>query len=359
VNSYQSDRQRLQAVQQRDPDADGQFVYAVLSTGVVCYPSCPSRAALPENMCYYQTVQEALEAGFRVCKRCRTDLPPLAERNRQLVVKACRYIDNSDDAPRMASIADSLGVSRFHLVKLFKEHIGLGPKAYSQAIRAEKLREKLTANQSITQALLEAGYESVGSFYADVQKRLGMKATTLRNGSSMLDIHYGFADTSFGLIVVARTDKGVCAVLFGESRKALEQELSTRFPQAELYHDEQRVQVQLAAVVEKITLPESAAKVPLDIQGTVFQEKVWRALCDIAPGNTASYAEVAQSIGQPKAARAVARACAANPVAVLIPCHRVVRGDGSLSGYRWRVERKKALLDAEAERVCTNSPKAR
>lgn len=351
MDTYQSESQRLKAVQSRDAGADGKFVYAVISTGVVCYPSCPSRAALPENMRYFQDVAEALAAGFRVCKRCRSDLPPLATRNRELVIQACRHIDNSPDAVRIDSLAASLGVSRFHLVKLFKQHVGLSPKAYAQAIRAEKLRENLSTDQTITQVLLDAGYESIGSFYADVQKRLGMSASTLRRGTPGRSILYGFADTRFGLIVVAKTDVGVCAVLFGETREALEQELSIRFPKATLQYDEQGIQVLLAAVVEKISMPESLPQIPVDIQGTVFQEKVWQALCRIDPGRTASYKDVAQSIGQPKAARAVAKACAANPLAVLVPCHRVVRGDGSLSGYRWSVERKKALLDAEAESV--------
>lgn len=351
VDSYQSDTQRLRAVQMRDARADGQFVYAVLSTGVVCYPSCPSRAALPDNMRYFHSVCEALTAGFRVCKRCRTDLPPLAIRHRELVVQACRHIHESHDAVRVESLAASLDVSRFHLTKLFKQYVGLSPKAYAQAIRAERLRENLDTDNTITQVLLDAGYTSVGGFYADVQKRLGMSASTLRSGTPNRCIRYGFADTRFGLIVVAQTELGVCAVLFGESRKALEAELSMRFPQANLQHDEHDVQMQLAAVVKKISLPESALQIPLDIQGTVFQEKVWQALCKIDPGKTASYSDVAQAIGQPKAARAVAKACAANPIAVLVPCHRVVRGDGSLSGYRWSVARKQALLDAETDSV--------
>ncbi|MFK8079785.1 MAG: bifunctional DNA-binding transcriptional regulator/O6-methylguanine-DNA methyltransferase Ada [Granulosicoccus sp.] len=351
MTSYRSDTQRLEAVRLRDTKADGQFVYAVLSTGVVCYPSCPSRAALSENMRFYHDVDEALAAGFRFCRRCRTDLPPLAIRNQQLVIDACRHIDESLEAVRIADIAESLGVSRFHLVKLFKQTIGLSPKAYAQAIRAHKLRSNLIADQSITQALLDAGYQSMGSFYADVHKRLGMKATTLRNGSSEVAIRYGFADTPFGLVIVAQTGKGVCAVLFGESREALVQDLATRFPKARLQYDEKGVQVQLASVVKKIKKPQSLIQIPLDIQGTVFQEKVWRALCDIAAGQTATYAQVAQAIGQPKAARAVAKACAANPVAVLVPCHRVVRGDGSLSGYRWSIERKRALLETEADLI--------
>ena len=340
---YKTELERLQAVQNRDARADGQFVYAVISTGVVCYPSCPSRAALPENMRYFNDVADALLAGFRICKRCRSDLPPLVTRNRQLVVQACRQIDNTPEAVRVDALAESLNVSRFHLVKLFKQYVGLSPKAYAQAIRATKLRDNLGTDHTITQVLLDAGYESTSSFYADVRKRLGMSASSLRRGTPGQSIHYGYADTPFGLIVVAQTQVGVCAVLFGETCKELEQELATRFPKATLHYDRQGLQTQLADVVKKISLPESALNIPLDIQGTVFQEKVWQALRRIKSGHTASYREVAQSIGQPKAARAIAKACAANPLAVLVPCHRVVRGDGSLSGYRWGVERKQAF----------------
>jgi len=349
MESYLSDAQRLQAVQRRDARADGYFVYAVLTTGVMCYPSCPSRAALPENMRFYKNVAEAQAAGFRHCKRCRTDLPPLTDRNRQLVVQACRHIEASECVVRIESLATVFGVSRFHLLKLFKHYIGLSPKAYAQAIRAEKLRDTLDADHTITQTLHGAGYDSIGSFYADVQKRLGMSASSLRKGSPQQLIHYGFADTPLGLIVVAQTENGVCALLFGDTPTALKQELVRRFPHATLRHDKQFMQEKIALVVETITAPALVNNIPLDIQGTVFQEKVWQALRKIEPGQTASYADVAQAIGQPKAARAVATACAANPVAVLVPCHRVVRGDGAVSGYRWGVERKRALLDTESE----------
>ena len=349
MNNYYSDQQRWQAITARDADADDSFVYAVITTGVVCYPSCPSRAALPENVRYYADSAAAIADGFRYCRRCRTDLPPLAIRQRELVIKACRLIDESEDSPRIDALAGSLGVSRYHLQKMFKVHVGISPKTYAQAIRVGKVRQLLGSEQSITQALLDAGYESQSSFYSDVHKRLGMKATTLRQGSKDIDIRYAFAQTPFGLIVVAQTRKGICCVLFGDTRKVLTEQLTTRFPKAVLQHDKQGMQGRLEAVVQHITLPDAAADIPLDIQGTAFQEKVWRALQSIKPGHTASYSEVADAIGQPTAARAVATACAANPVAVLVPCHRVVRGDGSLSGYRWGVERKQQLLDNESE----------
>lgn len=349
MNIYRSDKQRWKAVTARDADADGCFVYAVMTTGIVCYPSCPSRAALPENVRYYTDSAAAIADGFRYCRRCRTDLPPLAIRQRELVIKACRLIDEAEESPRIDALASSLCVSRYHLQKLFKAHVGVSPKTYAQAVRIGKVRQSLGSEHTITRALLEAGYESQSSFYADVQKRLGMKATTLRQGSKGVAIRYGFAQTPFGLIVVAETEKGICCVLFGDTRKALTEQLTIRFPKAKLQHDKQGMQSRLEAVVQHISLPDAAADIPLDIQGTAFQEKVWRALQRIKPGQKASYAEVANAIGQPKAARAVATACAANPVAVLVPCHRVVRGDGSLSGYRWGVERKQQLLDNESD----------
>ncbi len=348
MTSYQTNAQRLEAVQSRDSRADGQFVYAVISTGIVCYPSCPSRAALPENMRYFMDVPSALADGYRYCKRCRTDLPPLAVRNRQLVIDACRLIDNAIDAVRIDSIAANLGISRYHLQKLFKQYVGLSPKAYAQAIRLSRLQEHLQNKPSITQALLDAGYESVGGFYGAVQGRLGMKASTLHRGSVGVQIRYGFAVTTFGRIVVAQTAKGLCAVLFGESEESLIADLSQRFPKAILVHDTDDMQPQIDSVVCKINLPDAAIDIPLDILGTVFQEKVWQALRDIQPGKTASYKDVAQAIGQPTAARAVARACSENPLAVLVPCHRVVKADGGLSGYRWGVERKRELLDKES-----------
>lgn len=346
---YHSDRQRWKAITARDADADGCFVYAVITTGVVCYPSCPSRAALPENVRYYSDSAAAIADGFRYCRRCRTDLPPLAVRHRELVVNACRLIDESDVSPRIDALASALSVSRYHLQKLFKAHVGVSPKIYAQAIRDSKLRQALGIQSSVTQALLEAGYTSHSSFYADVQKRLGMRVTKLRQGSTGVSIRYAFSQSPFGLIVVAETQKGICCILFGDTRKALTAELATRFPQAVLHHDKVGMQSRLEAVLQQISLPDASAEIPLDIQGTAFQEKVWRALQRIKPGQRASYAEVAKAIGQPAAARAVASACAANPVAVLVPCHRVVRGDGSLSGYRWGVERKKRLLDSESD----------
>lgn len=347
MDFYQSDTQRLQAIQERDPKADSCFVYGVLTTGIVCYPSCASRVAKSENMRFFDSVDEALNAGFRYCKRCRTDLHPLSERHRHLVVQACRLIESEEKIMRVDALAKRLDVSRFHLQKLFKEYVGVSPKTYMQAVRVRSLQHNLDSHSTITDAILEAGYDSLSGFYSDVQKRLGMNASARRKGFSNIDVRYGFAESPFGLIVVAQTDVGVCAVLFGQTREQLVQELSVRFPKAQLFFDEQQLSKHLQAVLQRLDDPEKYIDIPLDIRGTAFQEKVWKALCQIPPGDTASYAQVAKSIDQPKAARAVAKACSTNSIAVLIPCHRVVRGNGELSGYRWGVERKRLLLDSE------------
>jgi len=347
VNRFETDEQRLDAVMQRDAQADKQFVYAVLSTGVVCYPSCPSRVAHPENMRFYDDVESAIGDGFRYCKRCRTDLPPLAIRNRELVVRACRLIEQSCESVTVQQLACDVGVSRYHLQRLFKQYLGLGPKAYLQANRSSKLQQLLLSDKSVTEALHEAGYDSVGAFYADIKNRTGIAMNKLNTGAGKMEIRYDFAETPLGLMTVAATEKGVCAVLFGASRQELVEDLHRRFSKSRLLHDKHSIQELITQVAASINLPEAAEDIPLDIQGTAFQEKVWQSLRKIKASETASYGEIAESIGKPKAARAVATACAANPLAVLVPCHRVIRGDGSLSGYRWGAARKKALLDIE------------
>lgn len=347
MESYRNKKQRLQAIKARDALADKYFVYGVLTTRIVCYPSCASREALAENMRLFDSVTEAVSAGFRYCKRCRTDLAPLSVRHRDMVVNACRLVDNDETLSRVDVLAQRLGVSRFHLQKVFKEYTGVSPKSYMQAVRAHRMQDALATSATITQVILDAGYDSLGSFYADVHKRLGMNASTQRSGANDIAVRYGFAESQYGLIVVAKTEIGICAVLFGETRQALEEDLSLRFPKAQLNLDEQGVQSQLQAVIQQLDEPDKQIDIPLDIRGTVFQEKVWKALCQIPCGQTASYAQIAKDINQPKAARAVAKACSANPLAVLVPCHRVVKGSGDLSGYRWGVDRKRALLDSE------------
>jgi len=344
---FTTDQQRWQAVQQRNAEADTRFFYGVLSTGVYCYPSCPSRGARRENVRFYQQRQCAIDDGLRACKRCKSDQAPLAQRRVYLVERACRLIEQSEQTIRVEAIAEQLAVSRFHLHRLFKQQTGITLKAYEKAIRAKRLQNSIGQGKRVTDAIYDSGYESASGFYSEAVQRLGMTPAKAKRGGDGLTIRYAFAMTSLGQIIVAATTRGICVVRFGESNEQLLAGLSQLYPQAQLVQDEQELQRSLKQVVSLIDNPAAKHQLPLDIRGTAFQEKVWAALRKIPAGCTSSYSDVAQSIGKPTAMRAVAQACGANPVAVLIPCHRVVRADGGLSGYRWGVERKAALLESE------------
>lgn len=344
---YNTDKQRWQAIQNRDAAADRWFLYGVSTTGIYCYPSCPSREARREHTRFYTTRDEALQDGMRACRRCCSDLPPLQERHRLLVERACELIAASAEPVKVDGLAERLDISRYHLQKLFKQFLGMSPKQYIKAIRARNLSAALVSEPSVTRAFLDAGYDSSSAYYADSASRLGMSARSYQRQGEGMDIHYAFGSSRFGKIVVATTDRGICAILFGDSQKQLREDLEDRFSRASLHHDRQAMQALVEEVVAGIENPSLAESLPLDVQGTAFQEKVWAALREIAPGSTASYSEVAMRIGQPSAARAVARACGANPVAVLVPCHRVVGASGKITGYRWGVDRKRRLLDHE------------
>lgn len=348
MKTFQSEDDRWTAVLTRDPAADGHFFYAVASTGIYCYPSCPSRLAKRDNVSFYIHSKQAKADGYMACKRCRSDLPPLLDRQRALVINACRLLSDKWSEKRVDAVAESLNVSRFHLQKLFRKFLGLSPKAYAQAARTQQLNEVVNNASNITQALYDAGYESPSTFYKDVALRLGMSVKQLREGAPCIEIYFGFATTRYGKILVATTPKGVCAVLFGSSQKMLEADLNKRFPKASCISKSETADELITRVVQQIEQPEMDSQIPLDIKGTVFQEKVWMMLRSTRCGETMSYAELAKAVGKPKAARAVAGACAANPLAVLVPCHRVLRGDGSLSGYRWGVDRKARLLADES-----------
>lgn len=345
--AYSNEEQRYSAVLARDVEADSAFFYAVLTTGIYCYPSCPSKNSLKENTRYFTTREAAVDAGFRACKRCLSDLPPLLERQRDLVESACQVITESSGSIKIEDVAITFGVSRFHLQKLFKQFLGLSPKAYAIAARAKAVECSLAGTQSVTKAVYEAGYNQSSSFYAKGVERLGMSPKKYQRGGVGLAIRYGFATTLFGKIIVAATQKGICCILFGESQAAMVEDLQTRFHEATLERNSAALDDLLDAVVKEIESPNNQHALSLDIQGTVFQEKVWRALREIKPGNTASYLDIAKKIGKPKASRAVAAACAANPLAVVVPCHRIVRSTGEISGYRWGVERKQKLLSHE------------
>jgi AraC family transcriptional regulator of adaptative response/methylated-DNA-[protein]-cysteine methyltransferase len=342
-----ADADRWDAVRRRDASADGRFVYAVRTTGVYCRPSCPSRPARRENVSFFADGAAARAAGFRACKRCRPDEASPASPHAAAIARACRLIEEAEEMPALDALAAAAGLSRFHFHRVFKAATGLTPAAYGAARRARRVADALPAAGSVTEALYDAGYGSASRFYAGATRRLGMAPSTYRKGGEGEEIRFAVGQCSLGAILVAATATGVCAITMGDDPQALVRDLQDRFPRATLVGGDAAFEATVAAVVGLVEDPRGRHDIPLDVRGTAFQERVWRALREIPPGRTASYTEIAGRIGHPAAVRAVARACGANPAAVAIPCHRVVRTDGALSGYRWGVERKRALLERE------------
>lgn len=338
------------AVVRRDAAADGLFFYSVRTTGVYCRPSCAARLARRENVRFHDSCAGAEAAGFRPCKRCRPNEASLAERQAAAVAKACRLIEEAEEPPALESLAEAVGLSRFHFHRVFKEIAGVTPKGYADAHRANRVRQELTRSATVTEAIYDSGFNSNGRFYAASSRLLGMTPTEFRAGGAGAEIRFAIGDCSLGAILVAATATGICCILLGDDPDALARNLQDRFPKARLVGGDAGFEQWVATVVGLVERPQAGLDLPLDVRGTAFQQRVWRALCEIPAGSTASYAEVAERIGSPRAVRAVARACAENPIAVAIPCHRVVRRDGGLSGYRWGVERKRTLLDREAGR---------
>ena len=340
-----------EAVVRRDAAADGRFVYAVRSTGIYCRPGCPARLPKRENVAFFASAGEAARAGFRPCRRCRPDGVSPAERPAAAVSRACRLIETSEALPALDDLAAAVGVSPYHFHRQFKAATGLTPKAYAKAHRAEAVRRALADPRgTVTQAIYDAGFGSNSRFYETSTETLGMTPGAYRDGGAGTCIRFAVAECSLGSLLVACSAKGVCAIALGDDPQALAQALQDRFPKAELVGGDAGFERLVARVVGFVEAPGLGLNLPLDIRGTAFQQRVWQALTEIPAGRTASYAEIARRIGAPTATRAVARACAANAIAVAIPCHRVVRTDGSLSGYRWGVDRKRALLAREAER---------
>lgn len=345
---------RWAAVVARDAAADGRFVYAVKSTGVYCRPSCGARPARPENVAFHASPAEAERAGFRPCKRCRPDEAPLAQRQAARVAEWCRAIESAgtlgEGVPTLGALAARAGLSPSHLHRTFKAVTGLTPRAWAAARRAQRLREALDRPEaSVTDAIYDAGYGAASRFYEGADDVLGMTPTAWRAGGADTDIRFAIGQCSLGAILVARSDRGVCAITLGDDPELLAAELQDRFPQARLIGGDADFEQLVAQVVGLVEAPRQGTELPLDVRGTAFQQRVWQALRAIPPGQTASYAEIAERIGAPTATRAVAQACGANLLAVAIPCHRVVRRDGSLSGYRWGVERKRSLLAREQQ----------
>ena len=345
---FVTDEERWDAVVHRNAAAEGVFYYSVRTTGVYCRPSCPSRLAKQSNVRFHPTCEDAEKAGFRPCRRCRPNEPPLAERQKAAIEKACKLIGTSEQRLDLARLAKMVGISRFHFHRIFKQFTGLTPKQYETAHRINRVRTELTTSPTVTEAIYRAGFNSSGRFYATSSSVLGMTPTDFRAGGANSSIQFSVGECSLGSILVAVTDKGICAILLGDDPDALVRDLQNRFPNATLIGGDARIEAWMAQVVGFVEAPRIGLNLPLVVRGTAFQQRVWQALTKIPPGHTTSYTEIAKKIRSPKAVRAVAQACAANVLAVAIPCHRVVRRDGSLSGYRWGIERKKELLNREA-----------
>ncbi|MGH8683758.1 MAG: bifunctional DNA-binding transcriptional regulator/O6-methylguanine-DNA methyltransferase Ada [Nitrosospira sp.] len=342
---------RWASVRGRNAEADGSFYYAVKTTGVYCRPSCAARLARPENVDFYTTREEAEKAGFRPCKRCQPDRPSLVEQYAAKVTQACRIIEASETALVLEDLAKKVGVSPYHFHRLFRQITGLTPRQYAAAQREKRLRSELGysgAGGTVTDAIFDAGYNSSSRFYEKSNQVLGMTPSRYRAGGTGTKIRFAIGECSLGSILVAQSDRGICAILLGDDPDRLARDLQDKFPRASLIGGDDDFEQLVARVVGFIEAPGIGLDLPLDIRGTTFQQRVWQALREIPVGQTVSYADIARRIGSPKAVRAVAQACATNPLAVAIPCHRVVRHDGALSGYRWGVERKRVLLEKEA-----------
>ncbi len=345
---YSTDDARWAAVVNRDPAADGHFFYSVKTTGVYCRPSCASRLARREHVRFHPTCAAAVAAGFRPCKRCQPDGPSLSARHASLVAAACRTIEAAEEMPSLDTLAQAAQLSRFHFHRLFTKLTGLTPKAYATARRAERVRQALPKRQTVTEAIYEAGFNSNSRFYTQSAQTLGMKPKKYRQGGLGETIRFAVGECSLGSILVAASVKGLCAITLGDDPVQLIRDLQDRFPQAEFIGGDKSFERTVAQVIGFLETPKLGLSLPLDIRGTAFQRRVWQALRDIPPGSTATYSDIARKIGSPAAVRAVASACAANSLAVAIPCHRVLRIGGNLSGYRWGIARKRTLLKREA-----------
>lgn len=343
--------ERWEAVKRRDGNADSTFVYAVLTTGVYCRPSCAARRPNIENVRFFESAVEAETQGFRPCKRCKPSGASQAEERATAMAQACRMIEEADGTPDFSDIAASLGYSRYHFQRVFRDTMGMTPGAYLKAWRARKAVAAIAEGASVTSAIYEAGYGSSSRFYEAVSPGLGLKPSALARGGQGARIRFAVGQCWLGSILVAATDSGICAIQFGDEPDTLVRDLQDRFPKAQLIGGDADFERMVAQVVGFVEAPHRSLTLPLDISGTSFQLKVWDALRRIPAGETATYSEIAARIGQPEATRAVANACARNAIAVAIPCHRVVRTDRSLSGYRWGAERKAALLNRERAKL--------
>ncbi len=341
---------RWERVRVRDKSADGTFYFAVQTTGVVCRPGCPARTPLRKNVRFFDTLAAALREGFRPCRRCRPDRESTEDRHRRLIARACRQIESPEANPSLAELAQAAGMSPAHFHRLFKRLVGLTPKQYATGVRNRRLRHALDDAGTVTRAMYEAGFGSSASFYANAEEILGMSPGAYRSLGAGESVTYAVSSSSVGLVLVATTQRGICMVAFGDSAEELVRACHERFRLGTVEPGGEEFSAVVEAVIEHIDHPgRQPLELPLDIRGTAFQHRVWHALRQIPPAETRTYSEIARDLGTPDAARAVAGACASNELAVVVPCHRVVRADGKLGGYRWGLERKQALLDRERE----------
>jgi AraC family transcriptional regulator of adaptative response/methylated-DNA-[protein]-cysteine methyltransferase len=345
---YATDEQRWAAVVNRDREADGEFYYSVATTGVYCRPCCGSRQPRRDNVQFYSTTEAAEKAGFRPCKRCGPTAADAVTQRASAIEEVCRTLEAAQEPPDLDQIAEAAGMSRFHFQRVFKQVTGVTPRAYFAECRRKRVQAELGRTKTVTEAIYGSGFNSNGRFYARSNQMLGMTPKAFRAGGGHTTIRFAVGECSLGSILVAATANGICAILLGDDPERLAETLQKRFSRANLVGGDREFEQWMATVVGFIDHPAKGLSLPLDVQGTAFQQRVWRALSGIPAGTTASYEEVAKRIGAPKSVRAVAAACASNSIAVAIPCHRVVRKDGDVSGYRWGVERKRALLEREA-----------
>ena len=345
---FTSDEERLRAVAERNRAADGTFVYGVTTTKVYCRPSCPSRRPLPAHTRFFETWSEAETAGFRACRRCRPTEPSTTQR---IVATVLRVVEEraaaGDPAPTLAELAHEGGVSPAHLQRTFTRAVGMTPKQFVAAVRETRFARAVRADASVTEALYEAGYESSRALYEHVRERFGMAPRALRHGGGGEEIVYTLVDTALGRLLIAATTEGLVAVRFGSDDEALLRELKTDFPRAAFRRDPEALAEQRARIVEYFRGTNDRLDVTVAAPGSAFQRRVWHAVQKIPAGETRSYSQIAEMLGRPRAARAVARALAGNPVALVVPCHRVIRADGALAGFRWGVARKRELLKLE------------
>lgn len=342
-----SDEYRWQTIKSRETTVEQPFFYAVKTTGIFCRPGCASRLPNRDNVEFFASCEEARQAGYRPCRRCRPQGLSAEKRREEIIIHACRVMEGRETPLKLDELAGQCGLSPGYFHRLFKKTVGVTPKEYSAMGQAQRFRLSLKKGRSVTEAIYEAGYSSSGRAYESSQQHLAMTPKNYQRGGAGQTIEYAFGRSFLGLVLVAATGQGVCAIEFGDDRASLARQLQKDFPKATLLEAGPEFAALVDKVIGCIETPETGCTLPLDIQGTAFQQRVWFALRQIPSGSTASYGEIARSIGQPDAARAVAGACAGNRLAVVIPCHRVVCSDGRISGYKWGARRKRLLLDQE------------